>query len=257
MNAQHEIERLLEQSGAVLVRQNKHLVYRLPNGKNFVAAKTSSDPDRAAQNSLSDLRRALGIVRPAPKPEGDEPTMPTEQPLPQQPQPFAPDREALKQRIETAIAEEEAAQEKLLAQAQNHERKIHMLRVLLPFAEDPAAEDSLRDILPATRPPAQQPAQSAAPEPPEAITERVQVTRQLVLAATQTFEDLFTVNDVLELMAGGSQIDGKERVRIRQSIAQAMVTLHERGELIRVSEGSGRRPSTWRKASLGDVGTRA
>jgi hypothetical protein len=59
VNAATEIDRLLAESGAVLVRHKKHLVYRLPNGRNFVAAKTPSDPARAAKNNLSDLRRAL------------------------------------------------------------------------------------------------------------------------------------------------------------------------------------------------------
>ncbi len=41
MNAAAEVSRLLSECGAVLIRQNKHLVYSLPNGQNFVLAKTS------------------------------------------------------------------------------------------------------------------------------------------------------------------------------------------------------------------------
>ena len=98
MNAQHEIDRLLDESGAVLVRQNKHLVYRLPNGLNFVAAKTSSDPERAAKNSLSALRRALGVLRAAPQARG-EPKMRVEPgPVVAVPAQEAPKAEALKPR---------------------------------------------------------------------------------------------------------------------------------------------------------------
>jgi|GEM_PF-3088423 len=38
MNAELELDRLLKER-AVLVRQNKHLVYHLPSGQNFVVAK--------------------------------------------------------------------------------------------------------------------------------------------------------------------------------------------------------------------------
>ena len=249
MNAQHEIDRLLDESGAVLVRQNKHLVYRLPNGKNFVGAKTSSDPDRAAKNSLSDLRRALG----APRTTASQEPIAMEHPQSPQNTPLEPPRQdvsrhtpenSLRSRVESMIAGEEAAQELLMAEAQRLERRVQMLRALLPFADDAATEEALRAI---TSPPAAPPA-PAPPEPPQQITERVQVTRQLVFAATQTFEDAFTINDVLALMTGGRQIDPPERLRVRSSIAQSMMMLHERGELIRETEGYGRRQGLWRKA---------
>jgi hypothetical protein len=167
--------------------------------------------------------------------------------------------ESLKQRIDTAIASEETIQEKLLAEAQAHERTVHMLRALLPFADDPKIEQSLREILPVPEPPPSP--QPAVPPPPDAITERVQVTRQLVLAATQTFDETFTVNDVMALMVNGRPIDPDERGRVRSSIAQSMVTLHERGELVKEQEHFGRRQTIWRKAQLNGhsngVGTRA
>ena len=267
MNAETEIERLLEESGAVLVRQNKHLVYRLPNGQNFVAAKTSSDPDRAAKNSLSELRRALGVPRIA---LNHEPAV-MEKPqdiMNQNPQThsseapregLSPQAEAnaFRSRVEAMIATEEAAQEHLMAEAQQLERRVQMLKALLPFADDPATEAALKAITFSPPPPlAPAPVQ---PEPPQHITERVQVTRELVLAATQTFDGTFTVNGVMALMTGGRHVDGSERMRIRSSIAQAMMSLYERGELIREAEGIGKRQAVWRKAALnGDgVGTRA
>ncbi len=259
MNAETEIERLLEESGAVLVRQNKHLVYRLPNGKNFVAAKTSSDPDRAAKNNLSELRRALGVVRVTSNAKGD-PEMPIEQSpaaVVAEPQLYAPEmpsEESFRERIEAAVAREEATQEKLLAEAQTVERRVHMLRALLAFADDPAIEGALRAVLPTAEPPT--PANQPVPEPPQQITERAQVTRQLVFAATQTFDDTFTVNDVMALMTGGREINGQERQRIRSSIAQLVVSLHERGQLIKEAEGYGRRQTVWRRATLMGNNTR-
>jgi hypothetical protein len=259
MNAQQEIERLLEESGAVLVRQNKHLVYRLPNGKNFVAAKTSSDPDRAAKNSLSDLRRALGAARTVTK---QEPTFmkDPEETIHQSPQIHLPELPCegssgqpqdggFRSRVEAMIAREEGAQELLMAEAQQLERRVQMLKALLPFADDPATEAALMAITaPKSVPPA------ADPEPPQQITHRVQVTRALVFAATQTFDKPFTVNDVMARMTGGAVIDGSERQRVRSSIAQAMMTLHVRGELIRVTEGYGKRQAIWAKGLLDGVG---
>lgn len=60
MSAADQVEDLLRESGAELIRDHKHLVYRLPNGNKFTRAKTPSDR-KAAHNDLSDLRRALGI----------------------------------------------------------------------------------------------------------------------------------------------------------------------------------------------------
>jgi hypothetical protein len=265
MNATMEVDRLLEQSGAVLVRHKKHLVYRLPNGNNFVAAKTTSDPARAAKNNLSTLRNALGV----PREESERPKEDTMQqqcparlsPL-ESPAPLPEAKESLKQRIEAAIADEEVMQEKLLVEASAHERKVHMLKALLPFAEDPATEGSLRNVLPEIQPPEPPPPALPIPEPPQQITNRVQVTRQLVFAATQTFDETFTVNDVVERMTGSAHIDLSERQRIRSSVAQAMATLFERGEVLKKEQGIGRQQSIWRKVSLngnggGGVGTRA
>ncbi len=254
MNPTIEVERLLKESGAVLIRRKKHLVYRLPSGQNIVMAKTSSDPERAAKNNLKNIRHVLGIDReaiPKHKGESDMPVQQTAVPVVATPQEqaapvVAPQQGSLKQAIEAAIVREEATQEKLLSEAQAVERRLQMLKGLLPFADDPNIEGALRAVLPAIEPPTPYPP-PPAPEPPQQITERVQVTRQLVFAATQTFDGTFTVNDVLGLMMGGRQIDPPERLRIRSSVAQAMTTLHERGELIRVAEGYGKRQATWSK----------
>ncbi len=76
-----------------------------------------------------------------------------------------------------------------------------------------------------------------------------QVTRQLVFAATQTFQENFTVNEVMDLMTGGRQIEGAERLRVRQSTAAAMVSLHDRGELLKVEEHCGRSQTIWQKST--------
>lgn len=60
MDAKQQVDDLLKRTGAVLVRQGKHLVYRLPNGKTFVRSTTSSDRN-SAHADLTELRRALDI----------------------------------------------------------------------------------------------------------------------------------------------------------------------------------------------------
>lgn len=60
MDAAKRIDELLKQDGAVLVRQRKHLVYRLSNNRTFITAKTHSDI-HGPQNSLRDLSELLGM----------------------------------------------------------------------------------------------------------------------------------------------------------------------------------------------------
>lgn len=46
--------------GARLKREKKHLVFELPNGRNFVMAKSPSD-NRGERNALSELRAVAGV----------------------------------------------------------------------------------------------------------------------------------------------------------------------------------------------------
>jgi hypothetical protein len=59
VNAEHEIKRLLKESGAVLKRDAVHVIWELPDGQKFTMGKTPSDRN-AADNALSTLRRMLG-----------------------------------------------------------------------------------------------------------------------------------------------------------------------------------------------------
>ena len=81
------------------------------------------------------------------------------------------------------------------------------------------------------------------------------MTRQLVFAATQTFAEPFTINDVVALMTGGRQIAADERRRIRSSIAQCVISLYERGEVIKEEEHFGRKQAVWKRAPLNGSGT--
>lgn len=57
----NEIERLLSDAEAILVRHKRHKVYRLANGKTFVMSKTPGDRKRAEKNQIRDLRRLMEV----------------------------------------------------------------------------------------------------------------------------------------------------------------------------------------------------
>ena len=282
MNAATEIDRLLEQSGAVLIRHKKHLVYRLPNGSNFVASKTPGDPLHASENKLHALRRALGATATTTPPkekampvgpnhQDSQPTQPPPAPALLATIPATPPTPVLapavgvtasggfRARIETQIGAEEATRERLMAEAEQCDRRVQMLKALLPFAEDPNMELALLGALQVAPVPAHRtyhPRQKGAaaparPKAPDRITDRVQVTRELVLAATQTFDQQFTVNDVVGLMTNGATIDPPERLRIRSSIAACLNALDERGEVQKGKSGIGRVQTLWRKVRVG------
>ena len=152
----------------------------------------------------------------------------------------------MKERWDAAVAQAEAYQEKLLADAQLAERRVVMLKAMVPFLDDPTFADTLRAVLPSIEPPPPPPVVHTPP-PPQQISQYVQVTRELVYAATQTFDELFTVNDVVDRMLNGRQVDRVERLRIRTSVAGGMIALSERGQLMRESQGIGRKQSIWRR----------
>ncbi len=72
-----QIENVLKQIGARLKRQNKHKVYELPSGQNFVIASTPSD-SHAEANALRQLGR-LGYVVPG-RPRAEKNQTPFPQP---------------------------------------------------------------------------------------------------------------------------------------------------------------------------------
>jgi hypothetical protein len=94
------IDQMLQQSGAVLVRANKHEVYRLPNGKKFTKSSTPSD-HRAALNQAADLRRLIGDRQQPVRPPVDA----TPTPIVVQVKEQAPPRLSVKSSVRTIAAE--------------------------------------------------------------------------------------------------------------------------------------------------------
>lgn len=56
-----KLEAALMACGAVLLRQKRHKVYLLPNGRRFIVGATPSDW-RAATNNLTKLKRRLACT---------------------------------------------------------------------------------------------------------------------------------------------------------------------------------------------------
>lgn len=56
MSPEQKLKRVIEETGATLVRQKNHLIYRLPNGRIVSVAKTGSDW-RGIDASIRDFRR--------------------------------------------------------------------------------------------------------------------------------------------------------------------------------------------------------
>ena len=272
MNPAIEVDRLLEQSGAVLIRQNKHYVYKLPNGKSFVRSKTPSD-HRAAHNSLQDLRRMLGVavvkettqavqaseMTTAPAaavPPALQQPIPTPTPEPPPPPPPPPPAAAtLADRLAAAVTAAEEEQEQYLLAAQVAERKVHMLKALEPFIGDQPIEHTLRALLGAPKPPSppspvvkaatvaapQQARQSPTPFP-------VFVTRDLVFEVAKRLgadNNAFTTVQITEIMIGDQKVSPKDRTRIMASISHAVTVLGDRGLLQLHEKGWGKKPALW------------
>jgi hypothetical protein len=54
------LDAALKAAGAVLLRQHKHRIYRLPNGHNYVCGSTPSD-NRAERNAIKVLNRVASL----------------------------------------------------------------------------------------------------------------------------------------------------------------------------------------------------
>lgn len=59
MKAHRELQTLLAEHGAVLCRQKRHLIYKLPDGRILTVSQTASDSQRAMKNAVADLKRMV------------------------------------------------------------------------------------------------------------------------------------------------------------------------------------------------------
>jgi hypothetical protein len=259
-----KVKQALRNAGAVYGGGGsaKGSTWAFPDGEEFLFERKAGNPTIDARVAMRKLnvvlarrrgelpsQRANGAHRPV------EP-LPLESPAPETSLPQesleklnVPCSTNMKHRWEAAVSQAEAYQEKLLADAQLAEKRVHMLKAMVPFLDDPTFADTLRAVLPTAEPPAPAVVAPPPPPPPQHIAQYVQVTRDLVYAATQTFDETFTVNDVMDRMLNGREVDRVERVRIRTSIAAGMMALAERGLLNREQQGIGRQQTIWRKVA--------
>jgi hypothetical protein len=259
------VDQMLERSGAKLIRDKKHRVYLLPNGGRFIRASTPSEY-RGAWNNLSDLRKRLGVGME--KSEGEDVTTmaPTEV---GSGDPKYSDRHTevtetelvvdqvpksggFKERILAAIQQEAALKEQLFAEASLAEKRMNMLELLIPYADDPAMEGVLYGLIPpeekklAARKPVPKKS-TTIPEPPNHIERATDITRRLVFAGTLTFNNPFTVNDLVDRMVGEATVSEGERQRIRSKVAGLMAKLFELDYVNKYRQGIGKAQTLWRK----------
>ncbi len=260
--ADREIQRLLTESGAKLIRNTNHLVYELPNGNKFTMAKTPGGA-QSTQNALHDLRRQLGVrhlsttelpsvvIDHLDERLSEQDLSKTEVRIPEpenrQPVLYIP---PVVQRLEAAIQEQERLREFHLDESTKAEATINLLndmKIHMDTSDKVARMEIVLQTLlpppPAVVKPATEPRRPA--EPPQAIVDRVQITEQLVYAATTVLSEHFVINDIFDLMVKDRTVDSHERRRIRTSIADALMRLLSKGQVSRVAEGAGRRQAVF------------
>lgn len=246
MNDRNQVEQLLQENGCTLIREGNHLIYRLPNGKNFVMAKTPSD-FRSERNNLAVLRRHFNLREQQPQTKvvhgkvvnvaQAEPDIVTASPF--------------ERTLQVQIDAERARYDYLLDEAAKAERRIALLEVVSSFANDDDVEQTLKDVLGEPMPVYTPPAPLQLHSGP--VTDRLHVTSPLVLAATHTFSERFTLNELVALMMGDrwGNLDPDEQRRIRSSVASTMERLEARGEVRKVVFGVGKRPAMFEKVVKG------
>ena len=203
--------------------------FRLPNGEVFIATRLRNGDKQAVESQLTKLKRMLGQ---ASNPQrAEEPRV--------VPPPASP---TIQQRIEEGITLLEAEERRLTEETSALKKRIEALRaVAVALMDIPDAEAVLASFLTPQEPPRPEP-------PPQIITERLQVTRQLVFVGTQAMTGRFKVDDLVDVMMQGRKVHDTERVRIRSCVAAMLVSMVERGEVKKVEEGRGKKPAFFIKA---------
>lgn len=273
MNPQTRLDQLLEDSGAVAVRNNKHTVYRLPGGKMHTSSKTPSDW-RSVLNNLSQLKRTIRASTPAAPPVPPPALAPVRlrapAPLPTpEPEPvptieapviFAPST-PFTDRLDDLITAGETEQQDLMERAEAVSMQLDLLREIRKHAGAPHTEALLALLLPER---SVEPTPAAAPPPPPPPPQQREtftITRDLVRRAIRTLppDEKFTVHKLYDLFVpAAAAVEGEERLRIRRAIASALIAINQFGEepILRLNPGSGRKLGIWQKIDPSQIGRR-
>ena len=117
MKYEAEIQRLLDEHGAVLSRTNRHNVYKFPDGRIFTMSKTPSDY-RTAMEQLQDLRKVLGIADPERGQPGERRPRKTAKPPERKPRIHAaPQNGTLAEQLRVSGVEADVLRDKIAEQA--------------------------------------------------------------------------------------------------------------------------------------------
>lgn len=270
MNPQKTLDNLLEESSATLVRQGKHNVYKLGNGRTFAAARTPSDW-RSRLNDIADLRRVSGIPKtkaatipvttpppaPPPPPPQIQPPIAAVAPAPPQPIPPAPTTNTLfRERLAELILAGEEEQAELMDRAAAIEQQVAFLKTIHARADDPMTEALLHLLLPPPPAPAQAaplPVLALRPPAPAAL----EITRATVRAAIPKAPDPFTLNDILDLLADSARLSTHETSAAKKLISEILCRIHQLdGTLLKLKGGSRGSPTVWSRIDPATRGTR-
>lgn len=279
-----QLEDMLKQTGAVLLRGKNNKVYGLPNGKIFTKSHTPSDSRFADIKALNELKRRagvrvakppaveaqlveepalqdaltpfLGIVE-SPQPVPASPVLSQENPTPSHAEPAKPAKPgSLRERIEALIAQGVAEQTELIEQASTIERHVNMLRGLAAHADDSMTEALLALLIPHAA--AAQPEPPSEPPPPPAkAAPYVEVTKKIIHEILECSPATFTVGDIFDMLTRGMENVEDQRKRIIGSVTSILHAERAAGyvELRKQGRGPGSM-SEWRKIDPTLVGRR-
>jgi hypothetical protein len=156
----------------------------------------------------------------------------------------APAEVSIKDKLEEAIRVAQEEQDRLFSLTQAAEKRVQLLKALIPFQDDESFSLTLSALLP---PPPQPPPPVAPPVlEPAAIRPQIQVTRNRVEELVLAISGDFTAPDIVGKIVGAADIDAVERRRVYTAVNGALAGLHERGKVDKVTQGIGRRNTVWR-----------
>lgn len=282
-------DKLLRENGVLLRRNGPHPVWKLNNGELVTISKTPNatsawtevtkirrklgirEVDMPAATIAHTLKDQLATIEDTPV---VEPTIET---------PAAdPPKDPLQLLVDNKIAELQQKELELLAEENAVHTKLEGVRTqiakmakVIDLVADPDLRDTLLELVtpvktknnakkhyaPVICKICKEPINArwqakhmAEKHPtsgnPQSISDAVMVTKQLVLAATQTFNKPFTTRELINLMIGDKKPNQAEQSRISQSVSATLVSLSNDGSVTRVKRGYANIPATWQKIDI-------
>lgn len=164
---------------------------------------------------------------------------------------------SFQQRIQSAIETLTIRKDELVAETKKLEGQITKLSLLVDGADDPEFEELIFRVASPVETTSVVPQSQSEPEPepvpPPPPIKRVRVTCDGIYAITQTFDRLFTLNDVVDILADNEAVtDVEEKKRVRSAVSTMMQKLVSNGRLVHHEKGRGKIPGQYRKVHTTD-----